>query len=34
LLDVVVEYDAVLVVSQLGLVAELDRLAQPALGDR
>ena len=34
LLDGVVQDDAVLVVDQLGLVAELDRLAQPALGDR
>jgi hypothetical protein len=32
--DGVVEHDAVLVVDHLGLVAELDRLAQPALGDR
>jgi hypothetical protein len=33
-LDGVVEHDAVVVVDDLGLVAELDRLAQPALGDR
>jgi hypothetical protein len=30
----VVEHDAVVVVHDLGLVAELDRLAEPALGDR
>ena len=34
LLDGVVENDAVFVVGHLGLVAELDRFAQPALGDR
>jgi hypothetical protein len=27
-------HDAVLVVDDLGLVAELDRLAEPSLGDR
>jgi hypothetical protein len=30
----VVQHDTVVVVGQLGLVAELDRLAEPALGDR
>src|SRR5512132_4246281 len=33
-LDVVVEHDAVLVVHDLALVAELHRFAEPALGDR
>src|SRR5215207_6890175 len=33
-LDGVVEHDAVVVVEDLGLVAELHRPAQPALGDR
>ena len=33
-LDVVVDDDAVFVVDELRLVAELDRLAEPALGDR
>ena len=33
-LDGVVEHDAVVVVDDLGLVAELDRPAEPALGDR
>lgn len=33
-LDVVVEYQAVLVVHDLGLVSELDRFAEPALDDR
>lgn len=32
--DGVVEYDPIIVVDQLPLVAELDRAAQPALGDR
>ena len=32
--DGVVEHDAVVVVHNLGLVAELDRLAEAALGDR
>ena len=34
LLDGVIESDAVFVVGQLGLVAELDRFPEPALGDR
>jgi hypothetical protein len=33
-LDGVVKHDAVVVVEDLGLVAELDRPAQPALRDR
>jgi len=33
-LDGVVEHDPVVVIGDLGLVAELDRLAQTALGDR
>jgi hypothetical protein len=33
-LDVVVEDDAVVVVDDLGFVAELDRFAEPSLGDR
>ena len=32
--DVVVEHDAVFVVDDLGLVAELDGLAEPTLADR
>jgi len=34
LLQAVVEHDAIVVVDDLGLVAELHRLAQPSLGDR
>jgi len=34
LLDAVVEHDPVVIVDDLGFVAEFDRPAQPALGDR